>query len=336
MKKNASPSIQVTRYTDRSFTTRVAHTLLHLIAPILTRPPKPFPPGSPRLNVPSNIRRSCNACERQVEDIWIYDLTSKPPVTEDGDVQAQHQVYCIAGGSFRMPPSPDHWRFYAYLATHLPNTIISIISPPLAPKSPAPETFPHLVHLFQILLLQASSQEGANKKTTFLGDSSGGNLVLSLVLSAFQKSPSLPPPQSIFLLCPSADLRHSNPKIRQLQKHDPLLRHKQEVQTSKDWAGGWSLDDPRVSPLLADLSILADRDVIVQGVTAGYDILTPDALLLREKLEYAGVGGEWLDWDKQMHCFPLAFTYRLSESISGLDWIVEVLKKDEEAGLRRR
>ncbi|KAL9045692.1 MAG: hypothetical protein Q9214_001307 [Letrouitia sp. 1 TL-2023] len=185
---------------------------------------------------------------------------------------------------------------YAHLATQIPNATISIISPPLVPTSPAPATLPHLAHLCKTLLQAASQADDG--VMTFLGDSSGGNLVLSLMLSALQTDASLPPPFSIVLLCPSVDLRLTNPAIKQVEKHDPLLQYGQEIQTSKDWAGGWSLNDPRLSPLLADLAIIREKGVKVHGITAGYDILAPDALLFREKLRDASIGREWLQWDQ--------------------------------------
>ena len=206
----------------------------------------------------------------------------------------------------------------------LPFSTISVISPPLAPNSPAPVSHSHLVCVFRNLL---SSSSQANQAVTFFGDSSGGNLTLSLTISALQDS-NVPAPQSIFLLCPSVDLRHKNPAARALQPKDPILRHRKEVKTSKDWAGEWTVDATQVSPLLADLTVLEEQKVKVHGVTAGYDILTPDALILRERLAKMGVEGRWLDWDKQMHCFPLAFSYGLPESVRGLEWIVDVLSQD--------
>jgi hypothetical protein len=48
---------------------------------------------------------------------------------------------------------------------------------------------------------------------------------------------------------------------------------------------------------------------------------------MRGKLEEFGVKGEWLVWEKQMHCFPLAWTYGLSEAKHGKDWILDLLRR---------
>ena len=65
----------------------------------------------------------------------------------------------------------------------------------------------------------------------------------------------------------------------------------------------------------------------VHSVTGGHDILTSDTILFREKCKTAGIDGEWLEWNKQIHCFPIAFTYRLPKSVRGKDWVIDVLKK---------
>lgn len=74
------------------------------------------------------------------------------------------------------------------------------------------------------------------------------------------------------------------------------------------------------------LAALAARGVQLHGVTGGFDILTPDGLLLRGRLEEAGVRGKWLHWEKQMHVFPLAFRWGLKESREGKNWVLDVLR----------
>lgn len=113
-----------------------------------------------------------------------------------------------------------------------------------------------------------------------------------------------------------------------VNRYDPVLRLLIEIRTAKAWADFWDLSDSRLSPLLADLSILRGGRVKIHGVTGGYDILTPDTFFFRQRCEAARICGEWLEWEKQMHCFPIAFAYGLPEIVKGKDWIVEVLKRN--------
>ena len=177
--------------------------------------------------------------------------------------------------------------------------------------------------LFTTLL---SSQK--DEIVSFVGDSSGGNIVLAVMLETLKINPRIKGPANLMLIAPVVDLRFGNSKIREVQKHDPVLRLPIEIRTAKSWADSWDLSDPRLSPVLADLMSFDERCVKVHGLTGGYDILTPDTLNFREKCEAAGILGEWLEWEKQMHCFPIAFAYGLLESVEGKDWITDVLTRN--------
>lgn len=82
------------------------------------------------------------------------------------------------------------------------------ISPPLAPHSPAPLTFPHMVRLFSKLL---SSEE--NEIVSFVGDSSGGNFVLAVILEALRANPEIKSPANLMLIASVVDLRFTNLRI---------------------------------------------------------------------------------------------------------------------------
>jgi acetyl esterase/lipase len=120
-------------------------------------------------------------------------------------------------------------------------------------------------------------------------------------------------------------LRNGNPEIDVLIHKDPILSRKIIDDAANVWHGEWPVSDPRLSPLLADLSVFQRANIKVDGVTAGYDVLTPDAILFRERLAEYEVFGDWLHWEKQMHCFPIVFPYHVHEGVAGKDWLLEVL-----------
>ena len=140
-----------TELQDRSWPMAFLQIPVKPFGALITKPGKPLPGGSPQLTAHASATKSCNISERQVEDMWIYDVTAKAAsdstATESVDA-TDRRVYCIGGGSFCMPPSSDHWKFCAALANSIPNAVISIISPPLAPNNPAPTAFPQLTQLF--------------------------------------------------------------------------------------------------------------------------------------------------------------------------------------------
>jgi acetyl esterase/lipase len=337
--------MQITHRTNRTALMYILHTLLRPFGPRITKMTCEYPPGSPQLKIPKHATTRCTVSERKVQDVYIYDMVAKAPHTLPGgsayakpnekSTQQQHKrIYYFAGGGWRMPASPDHWAFTSKLAASIPNSTVSLISYPLAPKSPAADSLPILLALLPTLL---HASEAANEIAILAGDSAGGNLALALPLEMLRlhaalDPTSLPPPPmptAILTLGASVDLRRSNPAIPLLEPFDPLLRHKFIKATSDTWCGDLSPEDPKLSPLLVSdeiLHALRDRGVRIHGVTGGYDILTPDGLLFRDRLVEAGVGGSWLHWEKQMHVFPLAWRYGLRESREAKDWCVGVLR----------
>lgn len=324
-----SSNIQITRRSDRSFVTYVFHKAIRPFGLLLIKPKKKYPPGSQKLDVPSNIHKRCDVSERQLESIYLYDIVAKKASGRMSfDKKCKYRVYYFAGGGWQSPPSSHHWKCFAELATRLPHTTLTVVSYPLAPNSPAPVAFPQLFRLYHALMRESTN---AREIVTLAGDSAGGNIALALTIEALRLDPDGPKPYSLLGICPSVDLARHNPKIVDIEKCDPILRISFIEGTAKAWYGSgredaWGCSDPRVSPIEADLSVLRDSDVIVDGVTAGYDILGPDGNSFREKLQSIGVKGEWLEWDKMMHCWPLAAVYGLfPESREAFDWIVELL-----------
>ncbi|KAL8829836.1 MAG: hypothetical protein Q9191_001788 [Dirinaria sp. TL-2023a] len=323
--------MKVTKCQRRSCSTASLQTIIRPFGTLISKPGKPFPAGSPQLKIPSSAAKLCTIEERKVEDIWIYDISAKSSsvkpksVPRDEIRSTKRRVYYIAGGSFCMPPSSDHWKFVTELSQRIPEVHISLLSPPLAPHSPAPLTYPQLMQLYQVLLTQSRE---TNESVCFAGDSSGANLALSLVLQGLQDFPTVEPPENILLISPVVDLSFTNPSIREVEKYDPVLRLPIEIETGKSWAASWRLDDLRLSPLFANLTNLRTNGVKVHGVVGTNDLLTPDAIRFREMCQEEGVEGEWLEWEKQMHCFPLAWHYHLPESIEGKHWIVDLLDQN--------
>lgn len=180
----------------------------------------------------------------------------------------------------------------------------------------------------------------AGESVILAGDSSGGNVVLCLVLEALREDAESAEsrqidqeqtplhPGAIMSVCPSVDLTRKNPDIEKLREYDPLLTPEWIKQSARTWHADWDAMDARVSPINANVSLLAKRGIKVHGITAGYDLLCPDGILFRDRCAKEGVKGEWLHWEGQMHCFILFSAYGLREGRQGLEWMIDVLKKE--------
>jgi acetyl esterase/lipase len=245
----------------------------------------------------------------------------------------RQRIYYFNGGGWQLPADGSHWKFATALLNELPyGTIMSLVSYPLAPNNPAPISFPQLMRLYHTEIARATAED---EIVTFAGDSSGGNVALCLPLEALTQDPNALHPHSILAICPSTDLTRSNPKLREFQKHDPILKVKFVMSTAKAWAGDWDKRDPRISPLFSEhINVLAKAGVRVDGCTGGSDLLGPDCVLFRDKLAENGVLGEWLEWDKMMHVWPLVKTYRISpEADEAFLWIADLLRRRGEEGV---
>ncbi|KAF2497131.1 alpha/beta-hydrolase [Lophium mytilinum] len=325
---NEANTIHITHRSERRFLTHVLHLILRPFNNHLGRPSKPHPPGSSPLHPSNAIRKHCSVTNRRDEATGIYIADLRPLSTPEAKI-TKH-IYYFCGGGWQTPATAQHWQTCSKLARQMPNTAISIVSYPLAPNDPAPKAFPQSLALYRRLMAQ-SVEEGT--RVILAGDSAGGNVVLAIVLEALREdfeadAETRPPcPVAIMAISPSTDLRRDNPEIEKIKKDDPILTPPFIKSTAQAWAAEWDPADPKLSPINADISLLARAGVKVNGITGGYDILGPDGRLFRDACAAAGVSGEWLDWDKQMHCFLLTWPYGFTEAREAMGWMVDVLKE---------
>ncbi|EOA84103.1 hypothetical protein ACJQWK_01123 [Exserohilum turcicum] len=322
-------SIQLAHRHDRTFLMAIVQSLVRLTrSRISNRTPK-HEDGSIRLKPSNSYLSGCTLRERTVCDLYIYDLV--PP--NQSEKSSKKRIYYFAGGSWQEPPSPQHYKLCAKLAKDMTDTSVSIVSTPLAPNDPAPSSFPLCQKTYRALMTEA---EEAGERVILAGDSSGANIILCLALEALQEDNAregldfkqTPHPIAIMIVCASTDLTRKNPDINNIAPKDPLLTPDMIRGTAKAWQGDWDPADRRISPINADISLLAKSGIKVHGITAGHDVLSPDGILFREKCAQAGVKGEWVHWEKQMHCFILTMPYGLVETKQAVQWIVDVLKKE--------
>lgn len=339
----SSSSIHVTHRSNRTAYMTLIQLVLRIIGGKLAKPKRQkHPEGewSIRLTVPEKIKQSFDITSRQVAGIWTYDIIPRQMngISENDKPPQRKRLYYFAGGSWQTPPESQHWKTMARWAENMPNTKISLVSAPLAPEYPAPKALDKLLEFYKQIMEETSVNELSNindggnrvdsrEKIIWAGDSSGANLAICLTLQGLHRYPNLRAPAAVMAICPSTDLTRSNPEIKTIEKNDPLLSYDAVVETASAWAGDWSKEDQRISPLYADLAPLLQNNVQVHGVTAGYDVLSPDGIKFREKLEKAGVAGKWLEWDKQIHDFPLTWMYGLSEANEALEWIRAVIEE---------
>jgi acetyl esterase/lipase len=246
-------SIRVDHREGLSSPNAAVQALIEPFARIILKPPPPTEDGgSPRIRLHKAALEICHVEESIVAEIWTYTFSNKAAEKES----TTHKLYYFAGGGFRAGSAKEHWVSCAELCLKLPQYEINIVSYPLAPNNPAPTTIPHLQRLYHTL---AERSKRGGWRITLMGDSSGANLALLLGIYTASEflignEAEVCPLKSIIVMSPPTDLRNQNPDIDVIDHGDPILSRRVIEEVATGWRGEWQLSDPRISPLLADLS----------------------------------------------------------------------------------
>ncbi len=157
------------------------------------------------------------------------------------------------------------------------------------------------------------------------GDSAGGNLAVALAIHLRDKG--LPQPAALILLSPWADFEHKDgtsrtanlTKDKVLGEGTPFAPH---LRKTPPYAGSLPLDDPRLSPIHADLSELPP--MMIQ--TGGYDLLMTEDEQLAKKAKADGTSVTFTVYPEMPHVFPLVLP-ELAESIAALEEVRDFVNR---------
>ncbi|PJE09146.1 MAG: esterase [Mycobacterium sp.] len=238
--------------------------------------PQPFGP-------PPRLRPKVTITLQHGSSWPTYTLT--PPASTP-----ELTVIYLHGGGWVNEITSRHWQLAAQIAHQARATVIVPIYP-LLPSATAADVVPAVVEM--------ATQHA---DVYLAGDSAGGQIALSATLLLRDEHGVVLP--GTVLISPALDLSLSNPAIASVEPTDPWLG-RDAVQFFADrWRGDLPVDDPRVSPLAADLTGLGPLTVF----SGTRDILNPDARLLAEKAAAAGVAIEYYEEPGLLHVFPLTPT----------------------------
>lgn len=215
----------------------------------------------------------------------LPDGTSVTPVDVDGvagewlrrsDTVRGRVVLCLHGGGYTVGSVQSHRRFGAVLGLACRANVLNI-DYRLAPEHPCPAAIDDALTAYRWL-----SAHGFDD-VVVAGDSAGGGLALATAVAA--RDAGLQRPAALVLLAPWLDLTLSGSSVTTRAAADFMLDAEGLRLSAAAYAGGLPLDDPRVSPLEADLTGLPP--VFVQ--VGDSDLLLDDALRLADRGWQAGV-----------------------------------------------
>jgi monoterpene epsilon-lactone hydrolase len=159
----------------------------------------------------------------------------------------------------------------------------------LAPEHPFPAAIDDAVAAYRWMLDRGIAAE----EVVFCGDSSGGGLVVSVLLTLAQRG--LPQPGGAVLMCPWVDL-----PLNLQDEAIEILRRSVDA-----YLGAHPADDPVVSPLTADLTGLPP--LLIQAATG--DQLLGNANALTDRAREHGVDARLDLYSVDAHVFQLFWSF---------------------------
>ncbi len=276
--------------------------------------PSRWLPGALRLMRANRIFVSDERARRHVAEMAVHPARYGPPrrllrhVTVDVDHGPGWPVYTLTprggrprgavvyvhGGGWVNQIVRQHWELAAQIAVGA-GTTVRVPIYPLVPFGTAGAVVPAVAALVR----DAAARYGT---CCLGGDSAGGQIALSAAV-VLRDEHGLQVPRTV-LIAPALDLSLTNPGIDEVQPTDPWLGRPGTRVFVEHWRGGLPLDDPRVSPLAADLAGLGPLTVVV----GTRDIVLPDARLLAATAASAGVDVDHREGHGLLHVYPLTPT----------------------------
>ena len=177
----------------------------------------------------------------------------------------------------------------------------------LAPEHPFPASLEDGLSAYRWLVDRGTEPH----RIVVAGDSSGGGLVLSMLLTL--KREGEPMPGGAILFCPGVDM-FGMLEPRESQEPQPVITVELARRVADAYLAGHPIDDPVVSPLLADLSGLPP--MLIQAATG--DDRCPEAQALAARAREHGVDARLELYPVATHVFQVFWSF-LPEATEALE-----------------
>ncbi len=249
-----------------------------------------------------------SGCVSQSKEIGSSIVTSLKP--KGGSTSGFLLLY-FHGGAFVYGPTKENWDFLAKIAkqTHSEAWMIDY---PKAPEHKIKEVTQNV-----FLTYQEAIKEYDPAKVILIGDSAGGNLILTLTQRLLKEKIALP--NRLIPISPLIDASLTNPKIKEMDLLDLVLSVKGVSSAKKMLLDGLSLTDPLISPIFGSLKNFPP----IHLFSAELDIFTPDQDLFVEKAKQEAVDIEVIYGKNMPHVWPIFPV--MSEAKEGQMKIVSII-----------
>ncbi|WP_108807565.1 alpha/beta hydrolase [Aquimarina spinulae] len=219
-------------------------------------------------------------------------------------------LYCH-GGAFVYGPTRENWIAIAKIAKQAHSHAWMVDYPK------APENTIKIIteNIYQVYLEAIKAYDPS--KIILIGDSVGGNLIMTLTQRLLKEESKLP--NRLIAITPMMDASLTNPKIKEIDLIDPILSVKGVKSAKKMCAGQSSLKDQIISPVYGDF----DNFPPIHLFTATNDICSPDQEVLIDKIKEAQGKIEVIKGKGMPHIWPILPI--LSEAKIAIKKIVSII-----------
>jgi epsilon-lactone hydrolase len=214
---------------------------------------------------------------------------------DPGDREA---VVFVHGGAFQVGGGDTYAGFAGWLA-EVTGADVYMPDYRLAPEDPQPAPTDDVFAAYRAVV-ELGHDPG---RMAVVADSAGAALAVGTIRSLGEMG--VPPPAAVVLISPWLDLSLSGPSVAAVGGRDPVLRADWLRRAARDHAAGLPSDDPRISPLFAELRRLPPT--LVQVGTD--EILLDDSTRFADRAFAAGVEVELQRFDGFWHDFQMYARY---------------------------
>lgn len=201
-------------------------------------------------------------------------------------------IYYIHGGGF-ITGEPAWGYYYAVETARLTQRKMLAVDYRLGPEYPFPQGAEDCIRGYRWLL-----ESGINEKDImFLGESSGGNLILAVCAACKQRN--IPMPAALCPVSPVVDLDFPFPSYKTRNERECILPKNQADDVRINYLQGKDASDILASPYRADVSGFPPTYHIV----ATEEMLFDDSIYMHEKLLKSGVDAKLTVWEGMWHTF---------------------------------
>jgi acetyl esterase/lipase len=256
---------------------------------------------------PKSFYKKFTVGELTVDETKIYKIENKRE-------NSKGLVIFIHGGAFVSGPAEHHWKAVEKIVKHSGKKVW-LLDYPKAPEFTIEKICDNIDSVFEFAIQTTVLPEN----TILIGDSVGGNLIMSLTQRLIKKKKEIP--GKLILISPVFDASLTNKDIKVIESKDPMLGIEGALSAKKLAAGPLDLTDQMISPLYGSFKGFPKTDIYI----GEYDIMCPDAKIGANKMKKEEVKVQVINGEKMPHIFPLLPI--LPEAKIALDQIINSIRE---------